>query len=669
MKKIFSKINLPVYMKNKKLAYSMLFFGMILVAMIVVSFLFNVWLGSALLVALVVWFATTIHSLGDVLLHTRQYVSSLSNRIDRAEKKAIVRLPIGIILYDEHRRIQWYSEYLHAYLPNQVIIGKTLDKVDEELYFHIKNMKTEEKNVVWRGQEVKIVLDKEHRLIYISDVSEQSKLQQKYLNEQVVFGQIYLDNYTEISKSLNDQERSNLRIFVTNQLTEWAKEYNVYLKRVETDKFIALLNYQSLQALEKNKFKIIDHVRELTATQNNPVTLSMGFAYAKENEIRYSKIAEIAQLNLDLALARGGDQVVVRAEVENARFYGGTTNPMEKRTRVRSRVISRALVDLMKQSSNVVVMGHQYPDMDSIGSCIGIRRIARMNGIDAKIVVNPEQFSKDISNLIEEIQKQDQLLYADMITPEHTVSLVTTDTLLVLVDVHKPSITAQPELLQNTKKIVVIDHHRRGEEFPENPVLTYIEPYASSTVELISEFFSYQPHKTELIKKIEATAMLGGIIVDTRNFTLRTGTRTFDAASYLKSCGADTALIQRLLKENVDTYLMRSHLLERLKMVGDIGIAYGEDEVAYPAVVAAQTADMMLSMENIEASYVITQRKDGRVGISARSLGSHNVQTIMEKLGGGGHLTTAATQLEGFTVTQVVAMLIEVLHDKKEEVE
>ena len=515
-----------------------------------------------------------------------------------------------------------------------------------------------------------VIVHPDIRMIYLTDITEYASIEEKYYEEQIVFGQIFLDNFSEVSQSLNDRRKSNLNNFVTNQLSSWAIHHNIFMKRVDDDRFIAFLNRKSLETLEKEKFDIMDKIRETTAKQNYPLTVSMGFSYSdKENETQYPEIASYAQANLDLALGRGGNQVVVRSQNEDARFYGGKSNPMEKRTRVRARMVSQALKDLMEEASEIIVMGHQFPDMDAIGGCLGIRRIANMNQKKAWIVTNENQFSHDIHKLMDIIREQKDLR-EDIITPEEALEKLTPNTLVILVDVSRPVIAAAPEVLEQANKIVVIDHHRRSQDFPKNPVLVYIEPYASSTGELITELFEYQNNYAESIQPIEATAMLGGIIVDTRNFTLRTGSRTFDAASYLKSVGADTILIQRLLKENVETYLLRSHLLNSLILLdNNIGIVRGEEDNPYPTVVAAQTADMMLSMENIDASFVVTKREDGRIGISGRSLGNKNVQRVMEKMGGGGHLSNAATQLSNTTIEEAVIQLKEVISDLGNEID
>lgn len=360
--------------------------------------------------------------------------------------------------------------------------------------------------------------------------------------------------------------------------------------------------------------------------------------------------------------------MLLKKLVKKARFYGGNTDPMEKRTRVRARMISEALQELLKDSDQVIVMGHSHPDMDVLGSSLGIRRIAMMNNTSCKIVINPNTLHSDVSRLLGMID-EDPDIKKDIISPAESEEIKTPKTLIVMVDHSKQSISINPDLFRgDNNKVVVIDHHRRGEEFPENPMLIYIEPYASSTSELITEMLEYQPKNKKAIEKIEATALLAGITVDTKSFSLRTGTRTFDAASYLRSVGADEAVIQNVLKENIDSFIQKSHLIETITMInGNMAVCFGEEDKSYDPVIVAQAADTLLSLDNVEASFVISKRPDGRVGISARSLGNVNVQVIMEKLGGGGHLSDAATQISDSTVEDVKNQLIAVLTDSKKK--
>lgn len=328
-------------------------------------------------------------------------------------------------------------------------------------------------------------------------------------------------------------------------------------------------------------------------------------------------------------------------------------------------MISHALRDLIQDSDKVFIMGHKMPDMDAIGAAIGVRKMARMNNIEGYVVLKYNELDNSVSKLMEEIQ-QDEKLYEQFIEPEEALGMMTEQSLVIVVDTHKPSLVIDERVVEKAEKVVVIDHHRRGEEFIKNTMLVYMEPYASSTAELVTELLEYQP-KTEKLTMLESTALLAGIIVDTKSFTLRTGSRTFEAASFLRTNRADTVLVQRLLKEDIATYVERAKLIETVEILDPgIAIAKGKNEEIYGPVLIAQTADILLTMEGIAASFVIAPRADGKIGISARSLGELNVQVIMEELGGGGHLTNAACQLEVDSVEKASELLKDVLNQEEE---
>lgn len=357
-----------------------------------------------------------------------------------------------------------------------------------------------------------------------------------------------------------------------------------------------------------------------------------------------------------MALGRGGDQVAIKQKNGKVRFYGGKSNAVEKRTRVRARVISHAIRDFVLESEQVMIMGHMNPDMDSIGSSIGVLKLAEINNQEAYIVLDRDFTSHDVQKLMSEIENHDSLR-SKFITPQEALEIINNDTLLVVVDTHKPSLVIEPKLLELSDRVIVIDHHRRGEEFIDEAVLVYMEPYASSTAELVTELLVYQPNQSQL-DMLEATALLAGIIVDTKSFAVRTGSRTFDAASFLRSKGADTTLVQRFLKEDLDQYIKRSKLVETAQLYRNgMAIAKGSLTEVYPQVLVAQTADTLLSMCGVQASFVISRRKDNSISISARSLGDINVQIIMEMLDGGGHLSNAATQLENVTLEEAEQLL------------
>ena len=504
----------------------------------------------------------------------------------------------------------------------------------------------------------RVILRREEKLLYFLDITEQAVMERLYEEERTVIALIYLDNYDDVTQGIDDATRSNLNNSVTAILNKWAQDNGVFLKRISSDRLVAVFNEQILHELEKGKFIILDEVREETAKQNIALTLSIGVGSGVSS---LPELGALAQSSLDLALGRGGDQVAIKQQNGKVKFFGGKSNPVEKRTRVRARVISHALKELVIESEKVFIMGHKSPDMDAIGASIGILKVVQANDREGYIVVDLQDIDMGVSRLMDEIRKNEGL-FSRFISPEQAMEIATDDSLLVIVDTHKPSMVIEERLLDKIDHVVVIDHHRRGEEFINHPLLVYMEPYASSTAELVTELLEYQPKKGK-IEMLEATALLAGIIVDTKSFTLRTGSRTFDAASYLRSRGADTVLVQKFLKEDLQTYIQRAKLIENVTYAHDgIAIAKGNENETYHQVFIAQAADTLLTMEGIRASFVISRRSENVIGISARSLGEINVQIIMEILGGGGHLTNAATQLTGVSVDeaeQQLAMAIE----------
>ncbi|SIN91774.1 c-di-AMP phosphodiesterase, consists of a GGDEF-like and DHH domains [Carnobacterium alterfunditum] len=665
MNKKLSQEKLPEFLNDKKIQIIITIIATLQLGTIILGFFANFGIGLALLVIFIVVLFLLYDLLKKLTIENKKYISDLAFRIKRGEQEALIKMPIGILLFNENLQLQWINPYLQSHLGYQEVLGKQLEDVDSELAALVKESQDSGlKTAKWGDKFFQIIIQKDIKVVYLMDITEYAIIQSKYEDEKIVVGNIFVDNHDEITQGMTDRNISNLDNFITTQLSNWAKLHHVYLKRITEDRFIVMMHYNSLEKMEEEKFSIIDQIRERTSKQNFPLTISMGIAYGSED---LSELSKLAQSNLDLALGRGGDQVVVKGYDIEPRYYGGKTNPMEKRTRVRSRMISQALQELIKQSDQIFIMGHKYPDLDAIGSSLGIRRIAEMNNKEAWVIVNPEEFSKDISKLMKEVEKDNQISRY-IITPSVAEQMITVNSLVVLVDFHRPSMGIAPDLISRTNKVVVIDHHRRGEGFPNNPALVYIEPYASSSAELITELFEYQSEEADPINKIEATALLGGIVVDTNSFSLRTGSRTFDAASYLRSCGADAVMIQRLLKEDTETYLLRSHLIETIEFITEnIAVAIGEEGSIYDTVVAAQTADTMLSMSNVDAAFVITKRSDKKIGISARSLGEINVQVIMEQLGGGGHLSNAATQLEDITIKEAKEWLRDVIVKSEEE--
>ncbi|MBL3642999.1 DHH family phosphoesterase [Peribacillus frigoritolerans] len=570
---------------------------------------------------------------------TEEYITTLSYRLKKVGEEALLEMPIGIMLFNEDYYIEWTNPFLASCFSEDSLAGRSLYDVADSIVPLIKQ-EIETETLTLHDRKFKVVHKRDERLLYFFDVTEQVEIEKLYEDERTAIAIILLDNYDDLTQGMDDQRKSSINSLVTSLLDKWARDNGVFFKRVSSERFIAVFNEHILQQLEKGKFSILDEIRETTAKQNVPLTLSIGVGSAVSS---LPELGTLAQSSLDLALGRGGDQVAIKQANGKVKFYGGKTNPMEKRTRVRARVISHALKDIVLDSDKVIVMGHKNPDMDAIGSAIGILKVAQMNEREGYIVINTQQLDSSVLRLMEEIKNKEEL-YARFITPDDALEMITDETLLVVVDTHKPSMVIEERLLNRIDKVVVIDHHRRGEEFIKNSLLVYMEPYASSTAELVTELLEYQPKRSK-IDMLESTALLAGIIVDTKSFTLRTGSRTFDAASYLRAHGADTVLVQKFLKEDVDTYIKRSKLIEEVIFYKKgIAIAAAKTDQVHNQVLIAQAADTLLTMDGVVASFVMAKRSDDTVGISARSLGDINVQVIMEMLNGGGHLTNAATQ-------------------------
>ncbi len=591
-----------------------------------------------------------------------EYISTLSYRVKKVGEEALNEMPIGIILYNEEFEIEWANPFVHQFSSEETLVGQSLNIIDEEIIPAIKEQK-DEVLFPFEPYYFQAILKKEERLIYFFDQTKQVELKNVYENEKTVLGIIFLDNYEEVTQGMDDTSKSQLNSQMTSLLNDWSSANNIYLKRTSQERFLAVMNLEILEQLEKTKFEVLDEVRELITDKNIPLTISIGIGKGYHSSLR--EVGELAQSSLDLALGRGGDQVAIKDESGKVKFFGGKTNPMEKRTRVRARVISHALKELVRESDHVIIMGHKNPDMDSVGSAIGILKIAQANDKNGFIVYDTIRKNSGVEKLVEMVEK-DESLSKWFVDEDTAMDIVTKNTLLVIVDTHKPSLVIEERLLSKTDHVVVIDHHRRAEEFINDPTLVYMEPYASSTAELVTELLEYQP-KTLRLNMLESTALLAGIIVDTKYFTLRTGSRTFDAASYLRSKGADTVLVQQLMKEDIEVYIRRSKLIEKAEIFKEgIAIIKANEAEIYDPVLIAQAADALLTMSGVVASFVISERDDGRVGISARSLGQVNVQIIMERMNGGGHLSNAATQLEDTTVHEAYDKLKEILEEYME---
>lgn len=620
------------------------------IAIVIVGFIFKPLMATFTAIALMIMIVISAVLIKQALSKMDHYVDNLSGHISAGSNKAIKRMPIGLVVIDADDHIEWINQYMSEHLETNVIS----EPVNEVFPNILKQLERVQEIEIEHGQyHYHVRYSEEEHCLYFFDITEEVHTNELYEESKPIIATLFLDNYDEITQNMNDTQRSEINSMVTRIISRWATEYNIYFKRYSSDQFVAYLNQKILAEIEDSNFDILSQLREKSVGYRAQLTLSIGVGEGTEDLI---ELGELSQSGLDLALGRGGDQVAIKNMNGNVRFYGGKTDPMEKRTRVRARVISHALKDILTEGDKVIIMGHKRPDLDAVGAAIGVSRFASMNNLEAYVVLNEEDIDPTLSRVMEEIDKKPELKER-FVTSDEAWDMMTSKTTVVVVDTHKPEMVLDENILNKANRKVVIDHHRRGESFISNPLLVYMEPYASSTVELVTELLEYQPTEQRL-SRLESTIMYAGIIVDTRNFTLRTGSRTFDAASYLRAHGADTILTQQFLKDDVDTYINRSELIRTVEVQDNgVAIAHGSNDKIYHPVTVAQAADELLSLEGIEASYVVAKREDNLIGISARSLGGINVQLTMEALGGGGHLTNAATQIKGVTIEEAIEQL------------
>lgn len=583
------------------------------------------------------------------------YIETLSADIDSAARYAILNLPFPLTLLNLDGKVTWYNSNFIDLFPDTRLLGKdinelvsslTLDKITNsetgyidvklgERYYRISHNIVE---VNKESNDNKFII-----MLYWIDITEYNKLKELYSDERSIVAIVQVDNFEDVLEGTKEDKQMFILAEIDRRITVWASRMNAVIKKYQKDRYIVVFENKFLENLEQKRFAILDDIRQIEMGNKSPVTLSIGVGSLGRN---LSKLEEYAFSALELALSRGGDQAVVRVKGE-FKFYGGKTKAVEKRNRVKARVIAHGLRPLIDESPKVIIMGHQFPDMDSFGAAIGIYRAVVNRGKDAYIVLN--QVNDAIFSVFD--------LFADnenykFINHEEAMEMITDKDLLVVVDTHRPSYTECPSLLEETDRVVLIDHHRMGTEQIENVVLRYTEPYASSTCELVTEILLYIDSKHK-IDKIEAEALLAGIAVDTKNFSFKTGVRTFEAASFLRRLGADTTLVKQLFQDDLDTFIARSNLVSTAKMFNEtIAIAICPPNISNQQLVSAQGADELLNIRGITASFVIGQKDEGLVFISGRSLGDINVQVILEKLGGGGHLEVAGAQLHDVSIQE-----------------
>ncbi len=688
--------------RNSLERYMMIPFIMtfIMIVMTIIMYTINVKAGLIMTIATGIFVASSIYAYFVLRKEITEDMVNYAIDMDIIQKKIVKELPVPYAMTDQTGFIVWYNEafaklagsagkkrnMINTIFPD---LGKQMDtEVDrEKRQIMVKrpvNDRTKDLMTTTYRVEMRRVRLQEHLidedgkftkeelrrindenamiLYYFFDETIIRRFSRQVDNQKMVAGLIYIDNYEEVLEKSDEVKHSMLITLVDRRINKTMSNLDAIVKKVERDKYIVFFQQKYLQKLIDTKFSLLDDIRHINVGNEMAMTLSIAIASGSDS---YSEAYENASQMMDLALGRGGDQAVVKEE-ENVSFYGGKSQVVEKNTRVKARVKAHALREIMESRERIFIMGHKIPDTDSVGSAIGIYRMAKSLGKEVHIVLDQESIS--VRQLLNKLRK-DKNYDPDMfISSERALGWADDKKcLLVVVDVNRPSYTECPELVKKLHTLVVIDHHRQMKDTIKHATLSYIEPYASSACELVAEILQYVNTKPKL-RPVEADAMYSGILIDTNNFVVQTGVRTFEAAAFLRRNGADVTRVRKIFRDNLETYQLRanavsnSHLFERVYAISTLN-GNGLDS---PSVLGAQVANELLDIEGIKASFVLTQVGD-TIYVSARSIDEVNVQIIMEKFGGGGHMTVAGAQLKNMNLSEAREEIENLLLKMKQE--
>ena len=604
-------------------------------------------------------------------------LQDLTLTVDSTAKTSLINSPFPLIILETDGNVVWKSSRFVSEFAN-IDMDNLINDLMFELKEEIENKKEEKDRNILKTINInkktykmvgKFVKSKKYNkaqkeymaILYFIDETEKIKLQNEYKDSKSCVGIIMIDNYEENMQMLESEEKAQYIAEIDKNIYEWTNDTNGVLIKADRDRYVYIFEQRYLEKIKEDKFSVLDKIKEIDPKQKVQFTLSIAISNEGQSDKEKFKSAQTA---MDIVLGRGGDQAVIRQN-DIYKFYGGRAQEMEKRTKVKARVVAHALENLIKESSKVMVMGHTNPDIDSLGSSIGIYRLAKSLEKNAYIVSSErptlENFKK---SLLEEPEYEDVL-----ISKEVAEENIDDDTLLVIVDTHKTTYVESQELLKKANKVVIIDHHRRSADYIENATLTFQEVYASSAAELVTELLQYAEANVEL-KKIEAEALYAGIMMDTKSFTFKTGVRTFEAAAYLRKCGVDIIKVKKWFQSDLESFNTIADIVKKAEIVNkSIAISmYNEDKAKDVSLICAKAADELLTISDVTASFVLGNTGD-KICISGRSIGDINVQVILEKLGGGGHITLAGAQVEGKTIEEVKEELIIKINEYFSEIE
>lgn len=656
-KKVFEKI-----ISKTKIYLAIIAILMVALCMYNIKFI----IPSILIYILIIIYAYWTNNKGKEELS--EHIKNLTFSLDKVAKIALVNLPFPLVIAETNGNLIFRNTRFNEEFAN-IDINNYLKEILKDVKAEIKNSDKKEKIVdelqidkkTYKIYGEYMPLNDEYVItIYFIDNTKLVNLEKKIDATDSYIGLIKVDNYDELVQRITDEEKPQILAKIEKKIYDWATEFDGLILKSDRDTFIAIFEKQNLKKIEEKKFDILDIIKEEDISGKMQITLSI--AMSNEGKNNYEKY-KCAQSALDIVLGRGGDQAIVR-EDNKYHFYGGRTKEVEKRTKVKARIVSHALEELIKEAKDVIIMGHSNSDIDCMGSAIGIYRLA--TELNKQAYIASETYGTSLDLFMKSLKEEEEYKNA-IIDKNEALSKISNETLLVIVDTHKKDYVEVPELLEKTSKIAVIDHHRRSTNYIENATLTFQEVYASSAAELVTEIIEYAEAEIELTE-FEAEALYAGIMMDTKAFTFKTGVRTFEAAAYLRKSGVDIIKVKKWFQSDLKTYHKISTIVGDAETIYDsIAISVYEEEDKDANIICAKAADELLTINNITASFVIGKLGD-KVCISGRSIGDVNVQIILEKLGGGGHITLAGAQVEGMTIQEVKQELINRINEYFSEV-
>ena len=598
-----------------------------------------------------------------------KHIQDIAVNVDSTVKSSLVNSPFPLVIMDTTGSIIWksskfVSEFASEDIKNIIknlakeikldILENTFNKENAKNKSIEKELTIGKKTYKVLGEYVRTKKKKQNEYmmtLYFIDDTENLKIQEEIENQRNCIGIITIDNYEEMVQILPAEKRTLILAEIEKNIYDWVNEIGgLVVKTDRNTSYLYFLEQKELEKIKEDKFEILDKIKEIDTDEMISLTLSIAISNEGETDNEKYKSARVA---MDVVLGRGGDQAVIR-ENDKYTFFGGRSLEVEKRTRVKARTVARALEQMIEEASNVIAMGHTNADIDSMGSALGIYSLAKSLNKEAYIVNNTVGLSVD--NFIDALNEDEQYKNA-LLNKTEALNKITKDTLLVIVDTHKKTYVEVPELLDKTDKIVIIDHHRKSPDFIENAILTFHEVYASSAAELVTEILQYAETEVNLTT-IEAEGLYAGIMMDTKNFTFKTGVRTFEAAAFLRKKGVDILKVKKWFQSNLESYNIIADVVKNAEIVNDsIGISIYDKEDKNANLICAKAADELLTISDITASFVLGIQGD-QICVSGRSIGDINVQLILEKLGGGGHITVAGAQIEGMTIEEAKQELI-----------